>query len=48
MTSVDLVIYEFKSLDKMIHAYIMMNKQNKTNLPSPKNVVGSMATSLCP
>ena len=29
MTSVDIVIYEFKSLDNMIHAYIMMNKQNK-------------------
>ena len=32
MTSVDLVIYEFESPDKMIHAYIMMNKQKHCNL----------------
>ena len=48
MTSVNIVIYEFKNLDNKIHDYIMMNKQNKTNLPSPKNVVGGVATSLCP
>ena len=29
MTSVNIVIYEFKNLDNKIHAYIMMNKQNK-------------------
>ena len=48
MTSVDIVIYEFKNLDNKIHDHIMMNKQNKTNLPSPKNVVGGVATSPCP
>ena len=43
MTSVDLVIYEFKSLDKMIHDHIMMNKQKQNKqkygtrpLPTPK------------
>ena len=32
MTAVDLVIYEFKSPDKMIHDHIMMNKQKHCNL----------------
>ena len=31
MTSVNIVIYEFKSLDNKIHDYVMMNKQNKQN-----------------
>ena len=31
MTSVNTIIYEFKSLVNKIHDYVMMNKQNKQN-----------------